>query len=270
MVYLIAGSTQVDAGKTTFATGLAYWLSAPAYKPRAGNNYWYDHDTVLESIQSGTLLGGDIVSLTNASPENISPTQRNPIHRLWIPTPGPGKGILGQTRQDMLIDRVTISDQDHYIVNGTIELPGILRESLPLESAIEVNYLEELNQIMAEYHRTALNDVLGDIRHQSNPVVESYADIARPLANLVPEVVAVIEPRRCQLYRGDRFANACDVAGSSPFEGQIETRIERVLNLIDPIFEHSLPVLTGTDRSNPKQIAAEYDVIYESLLSVTE
>jgi len=61
-VILVAGGARVDAGKTTFSTGLVADLAARAgdavgVKPRAGNDYWYDHDDYRIASDSGRLYG---------------------------------------------------------------------------------------------------------------------------------------------------------------------------------------------------------------------
>ncbi len=40
MKLLVAGGDRVDAGKTTFSTGLLARTDAVGFKPRAGNDYW--------------------------------------------------------------------------------------------------------------------------------------------------------------------------------------------------------------------------------------
>jgi len=62
LVILVAGGARVDAGKTTFSTGLVADLAARAgdavgVKPRAGNDYWYDHDDYRIASDSGRLYG---------------------------------------------------------------------------------------------------------------------------------------------------------------------------------------------------------------------
>src|SRR6056297_92746 len=65
MKLLVAGDARVDAGKTTFAAGLLASLSdVVGFKPRAGNDYWFDHDDVATALAEGRLYGKDIATLT--------------------------------------------------------------------------------------------------------------------------------------------------------------------------------------------------------------
>jgi len=70
LVILVAGGARVDAGKTTFSTGLVADLAARAgdavgVKPRAGNDYWYDHDDYR--IGSQAIRGGSTGKTRDAS-----------------------------------------------------------------------------------------------------------------------------------------------------------------------------------------------------------
>ena len=88
MRLLVAGDARVDAGKTTFSTGLCEYLDAPGYKPRAGNDHWFDHDDYLAAVTEGRLYGKDARRLASASPGDPEPEALNPLHRLWRPAPG--------------------------------------------------------------------------------------------------------------------------------------------------------------------------------------
>ncbi|MEF8791499.1 MAG: ATPase, partial [Haloarculaceae archaeon] len=59
MRLLVAGADRVDAGKTTFSTGLVHETGATGYKPRAGNDYWFDHDDYRRAVDAGRLYGKD-------------------------------------------------------------------------------------------------------------------------------------------------------------------------------------------------------------------
>ena len=138
-VLLVAGGTRVDAGKTTFSTGLVASLAARAgdavgVKPRAGNDYWFDYDDFRIASDSGRLYGKDARRLAAAStrplagwpadasvgdgdpddpaarPEAITPESINPVHRLWRPTPD-RTGMLGDTGRTFLCDRITTRGQ---------------------------------------------------------------------------------------------------------------------------------------------------------------
>jgi len=268
MKLLVAGGREVDAGKTTFTTGLIDRTGLRGFKPRAGNGYWYDHDDVRRSVRSGRLYGKDAKRLAAASPGDLGPEAINPVHRLWIPRPGAGKGLLGREERAFVVDRVTTPGDGaaRTVVNGTVEIPSVVTDGLPLSDAVAVESLPELNDLMARLHGPAL-DALGErIEQRDAAVVESYADIARPLTGFVPDAVAVVEPRRCRVYDGQRYAKACDVAGGSAHEGRLEERVDHVTDLLDPAATATLPALSGDERGDPGAVLDAYAEAYGALL----
>ncbi|MEF8790035.1 MAG: ATPase [Haloarculaceae archaeon] len=268
MKLLVAGADRVDAGKTTFSTGLVHETGATGYKPRAGNDYWFDHDDVRRAVDAGRLYGKDALRLAEASPGDPDPEAINPVHRLWTPVPGPSKGLLGQEGRAVLVDRVGGRGEERWVRNATIDLPGSVRDGLALEGAVEVSSVAGFNDAMRELHVPA-TEALGDrIAAADRAVVESYADVARPLEGFDPDAVAVVEPRRARVYDGERYADACEVASGSAREGRLEESIRDVLDLIEPRARVELPALTGEQRADPAAVAAEYAPAYEALLAV--
>ena len=267
MRLLVAGGSEVDAGKTTFTEGLVERTGVRGFKPRAGNGYWYDHDDYRRAVETGRLYGKDAKRLAGVSPGDVRPESINPVHRLWLPTPGRGKGLLGREGRAFLVDRVTDDDGTGHVVNGTVDLPASAREGLPLADAATVESLPELNELMARRHAPALEALAARIDRRGAAVVESYADIARPLSEFVPDAVAIVGPRRCRIYDGRRYARACDVAGNSPHEGRLEERVADVVDLLEPVADLTLPALSGDERADPAAVAAEYGTAYEELLA---
>jgi predicted P-loop ATPase/GTPase len=267
MKLLVAGADRVDAGKTTFSTGLVHETGATGYKPRAGNDYWFDHDDYRRAVDDGRLYGKDARRLAAASPGNPDPEAINPVHRLWTPVPGPSQGLLGQEGRAVLVDRVGDRGAERWVVNATVDLPESARE-LPLSDAVEVASVAEFNDAMRELHVPAM-EALGDrIADTDRAVIESYADVARPLEGFEPDAVAVVEPRRARIYGGERYANACEVASGSAREGRLEEAVPEVLDLLEPRARVELPALTGEGRSDPSAVAEAYAPAYEALLAV--
>jgi predicted P-loop ATPase/GTPase len=267
MKLLVAGSAEVDAGKTTFTTGFIERTGVRGYKPRAGNGYWYDQDDYRRAVEEGRLYGKDAKKIAAANDGSVRPEAINPIHRLWLPTPGRGKGVLGREGQRFLFDRVTL-ESDTYIVNGTTEIPPAAERAFPFSTAKHVESLPELNKVMADYHARALEELTVEIDTRGSAIVESYADIARPLAEFRPDAVAVVEPRRCRVYDGDRYANACEVASGSAHEGRLEERVEHVIELLEPRGAVALPALSSEERDDLSIIADAYEDAYDELLAV--
>jgi predicted P-loop ATPase/GTPase len=220
-VLLVAGGARVDAGKTTFSTGLVASLAARVgdavgVKPRAGNDHWFDHDDYLIATDSARLYGKDARRLAAASTQPlaraatsaesktasgetasgetggetatgaITPESINPVHRLWKPTPG-RTGMLGDTDRTFLCDRVTTPTGSRFVVNGAAEaaglLPAALVDRLPLADATRVSDVAAFNDVMASGYLPAFDRLAERIAATPVPVVvESYANVAGPLS----------------------------------------------------------------------------------------
>jgi predicted P-loop ATPase/GTPase len=281
MRLLVAGGDRVDAGKTTFSVGLLAHLAdaghAPVgFKPRAGNDYWFDHDDVLTATSDGRLYGKDATRLAAASAGEAVPEAINPVHRLWRPTPG-RQGLLGESDRTFLVDRVTgrgAADADdldtRFVVNGEAEsdgdLPASVREALPLDDATRVSSIPAFNDLMTERYLPAFERVAERIRTTDTAVVESYSDIALPLDDVGFDAVAVVEPTRCRVYDAGRYLRACEVARGSARDGQLEERVGNVVEMLDPLARVELPALSGAARDDPAQVAAANRAAYEAVL----
>ncbi|PSQ20870.1 ATPase [Halobacteriales archaeon QS_9_67_15] len=263
MRLLVTGGTRVDAGKTTFSTGLVGRTDAVGFKPRAGNDYWFDHDDCRTATADGRLYGKDARKLAAASAASVEPEAINAVHRLWRPSPGSGTGLLGETDREFLVDRVG----GEFVVNGTIELPPSVTEALPLADAPRVSSVGAFNDLMADRHLPAQRDLLADVEATERAVVESYADVARPFREIDPDAVAVVDPGRVRVFDGDRYAKGCAVASGGPEAGQLEERVGDVTGLVDPATEARLPPLSADQRSDPAAVAAAYEYAYDAVLA---
>ena len=264
MTLLVVGADRVDAGKTTFSTGLVAATGAVGFKPRAGNDYWFHHDDYRTALSAGSLYGKDARRLAAASPGSLRPTDINPVHRLWRPAPGDGPGLLGQDDRVFLLDRVG----DQYVVNGDETLPDGAREALPLADAVVVDTVEAFNTVMERNHVQRLDALERTIRETDRAVVESYGDVARPIQGIEPDGVAVVEPGRVRIFDGPRFIKGCAVASGAAgaFHGRLEERVSSVTELVDPVAEHPLPALESDERSTPGTVADAYEPAYDALL----
>ena len=266
MKVLVAGSRRVDAGKTTVAAGLVAATGAVGFKPRAGNDYWFDHDDFRYATGKGRLFGKDARTLAKVSPGQLAPEDINPVHRLWRPSPSGGTGLLGQEDREFVVDRAG----GRYVVNGTVDVPESLREALPLSNALTVESVPELNDAMEQHHLPALDSLAEDVATTGRTVVESYSHVARPLQTIEPDAVAVVGPLRLRVYRGERYMRACQVASRSPNEGTLEERVGDVVDLVDPVEECALPPLSEAQRETPAGVADAYSEAYDRVLSVAE
>ena len=272
MKLLVAGDARVDAGKTTFAAGLLAALDgAVGFKPRAGNDYWYDHDDATAALSDGRLYGKDIATLAAAGNTDLPEERLNPVHRLWRPTPG-RTGMLGEAGRTFLVDRVMTPEGSSFVVNGVAEREGLLPDpvavSLPLDDAPRVEGVDRFNTIMSERYLPAFERVTDRIAATTPAVVESYADIALPVEGIDFDVVAVVAPTRVRLYAGSRYLKADEVASGSSREGQLEERVTRVTGMIEPVSTHTLQPLCDDERDDPTRVADAYADVYEALLDV--
>jgi len=271
---LVAGGDPVDAGKTTFAVGLAARLRADGsrlsvFKPRAGNDRWFDHDDVRRAAGDGRLYGKDIDRLLRAAGSDASHEQRNPIHRLWRPTPDE-TGLLGESGRTFLVDRVRSADGDEWVVNGTTELPDRLRDDLPLAGARRVDSIRAFNDAMRDLHLPALDRLADDVRAAGESgvaIVESYGDVAMPLRGIDFDAVAVVDPGRCRVYGGGRWVIARETTTGDRDEGTLEVHVDRVTGMLDPLSTHDLRPLTGDERGDPDAVASAYREAYGELLA---
>ena len=261
MTLLVAGADRVDAGKTTFTVGLLAHLDATGFKPRAGNDYWFDHDDYRRAVGEGRLYGKDARRLAEASATDVTPEAINPVHRLWRPAPG-GDDFLGRAHRAFVLDRVG----DGFVVNADTEVPTAAAEALPLSDAPRVSSVESLNRLTRERYLPVLDDLRGRIESTEPAVVESYGDVARPIRDLAYDRVAVVEPGRARVYDGERFEMACEVASGSPLDGSLEERVPEVVEPIEPLATVALPPLGAAERSDPDAVAAAYEPAYAELV----
>lgn len=276
MRLLVTGGDRVDAGKTTFTTGLLDRCDGVGFKPRAGNDYWFDHDDYRRAVEDGRLYGKDAKRLADASAGSFAPEDINPVHRLWRPSPGPDAGLVGKAHREFVLDRVVES----FVVNAGADVPDAARRNLPLDDAPGVESVAELDDVTRRLHLPAFEGFADRIREVGRDdaggtpdgatVVESYADVALPIRGLSFDAVAVVEPGRMRAYDGDRFLRACEVAGGSPRDGQLEVHTDEVTNLADPQATASLSALADAERSDPATVARAYATAYDELLAVAE
>ncbi|WP_121740891.1 ATPase [Natronorubrum halophilum] len=277
MILLVVGADRVDAGKTTFSTGLLERTGAVGYKPRAGNDYWFDHDDCRGALADGRLYGKDAKHLAAAEGRGREPERLNPVHRLWRPAPDGGTGLLGKSDREFLVDRVGRPSNERaerdgaptFVRNATADVPDAVADALPLEDAIPVETVDEVNEIAARRYIPAFEELATEVERRADAVVESYGDIARPLRSVEPaaiSAVAAVEPGRARIYPGDRYCHACEIASSSPKDGALEKRVPDVLGYLDPIERVRLPPLGSDERTDPARIARAYSDANDALL----
>ena len=263
MTLLVAGGDRVDAGKTTFTTGLLARLDGVGFKPRAGNDHWFDHDDYRRAVESGRLFGKDAKRLADASAGDLAPEDINAVHRLWRPSPNSDAGLVGRADRQFVLDRVG----DAFVVNAHADVPDSARRTLSLDDPERVETVDELDDVTRRRHLPAFERLAERIGIAEPAVVESYGDIAVPISGVDFDAVAVVEPRRMRVYDGDRYLKARGVASGSSRDGRLEARVSDVVELLDPEAVASLPALDGETRNDPAAVADAYETAYDELLA---
>ncbi|WP_135820913.1 ATPase [Halostella litorea] len=268
MRHLVVGSDRVDAGKTTFSTGLLERVGGVGFKPRAGNDYWFDHDDVRRAVADGRLYGKDAQRLAAASAADVAPEAINPVHRLWRPAPGGGTGIVGRGDRQFVADRLRIpGGDDAFVVGGAADVPAGVREALPLDGATVVDSAAALDEVTRERYLPALSRLAERVRNRDRAVVESYGDVARPLRDVTFDAVVAVEPGRARVFDGERYARACEVVGGSARGGRLEESVGDVTDVVDPTATVALPALSDSERTDPAAVADAYEVALDAAVA---
>ncbi|MEA3488556.1 MAG: hypothetical protein U9R10_04810 [Euryarchaeota archaeon] len=251
---LIVGLKGQDAGKTTFALALLAYLrekghNACAFKPRAGNNVWYDFDIVHDALSQGRLYGKDATRLKAASEfraadDPLSEECINPIHRLWMEPPRINS--LSQI-PGFIIDRVTLWTKDgaRTLVVENETLPAMYKCSDTLIAQLRANAseiyhvrdLNTLNKLTEEYYDLAIELAYKKVVAQHDCVViESYSDIALPckgLNNL--DAVIGVKPGRISAFDPRKYLAAVQIAAATYSQEELPTA--RIIELLKPLKE---------------------------------
>ncbi|MHC1579093.1 MAG: hypothetical protein ACXQTZ_00305 [Candidatus Alkanophagales archaeon] len=256
LTVLVVGLRAEDAGKTTLASALLRYLrghgvDACGFKPKAGNNVWYDFDIVYESLSQGRLYGKDAKLLRAASGTELPEEVINPIHRLWAegassavstaPTVPVSTGV-----PEFIADRVCVRDELLVVLNALMpvepEVGGLLERLCRRASkTFEVARPEELAALAPEYE-AAMEAAYEKIaqRHEA-VVVESYCDVALPWEGLKPDVVLGVEPWRIFVYDAEKYVAAVELAGRR----EVTTR--SVCPLLKPLKQVKVPPLRSSE-----------------------
>ncbi|MDF2955941.1 hypothetical protein [Candidatus Alkanophaga liquidiphilum] len=236
---LIVGLKAEDAGKTTLARALLRYLreggvDACGFKPKAGNNVWYDFDVVYESLSQGRLYGKDAKLLREASETELPEEVINPIHRLWAEC-YPSLEI-----PDFIADRITIHRRIIIVLNALMPVEPEVEELLErlcrrASQTFKVARLKELNALAAKYE-SAMESAYKEIakRHEAI-VVESYCDVALPWKKLKPDLVLGVEPWRISAYDAEKYVAAVELVGST------EVSTDNVCPLLKPVKQAKVP-----------------------------
>ena len=247
ILLLVVGLRGEDSGKTMVSLALMHCLAERGvrvcgFKPRAGNNLWFDYDVVYEALSQGRLYGKDAKLLKKASNVELLEEELNPVHRLWV------EKYTWYSAYDMpafLADRVTLlegSARPLVVVNSQMldkyrECESILSKlCMNAREVILVQSIEELNEVTQVYDKciaqayNKVNQICEAI------IVESYSDIALPWSGLEKaDAVFGVEPWSIKLYDPEKYFTAVKL--SSQLKKVDEISIGQVQRLLKPIEE---------------------------------
>jgi len=250
---LVVGLSKTDAGKTTVAQAALHALrdlgeKPCGFKPKAGNNIWYDFDVVKESLAQGRLYGKDAKLLRQASQTDLTEETITPVHRLWAEPPTEFRSRVMEL-PFFILDRVTLSgEQPRTVVSVNKTLPfehgaetllGQLyvnaEEVLPISTLKDLRMFEHrfFEQAIALAHRAIT-------KRYDSLVYESYADIALPWLEItVLDLVLGVEPGRVAAYDPHKWLDACGL--SREIHRDVEISTASILPLMKPLASHRVP-----------------------------
>lgn len=259
MNFLCVGLKEIDSGKTSLALALMSYLKEQGqdvcgFKPRAGNNLWYDWSIVKKSLDEGSLYGHDAKVLHEASSQEVPISVVNPAHRLWVPSYQEfTKGI-----PNFLLDRITTEKGTLVVKNEQMDVPissTYFEQLLEKAEVYHISSREDLRKVTSLYNQADAwaHSILTE---QFDTIVyESYADIGIPWQEISSiDYVFAITPFRIYTFNGDRYLRAYDVMSSFPEE----EKTIRITKNIDPITTVNVPPFAEDVVTNLKRHISPY------------
>jgi len=252
---LVVGARDLDSGKTTVALALLQALrrrgrSCCGFKPKAGNNLWYDFDVVSKSLHQGRLFGHDAQLLRQYSCVPLIEEQVNPVHRLH-PIPSTGQPAASAS---FVLDRVSTWNNGHLqtaVVNKMFEarceaLPLVDRFLSRCDRVIYVEDTRQLADLASTLYEQAIASAHRMLKARCDAIVcESFSDVAVPWGGMEsPDTVLVVAPGEVREYDPDRYFQA-----ASMLSGMLnETSTGRILEVLEPLRTIRIPPLTSDRR----------------------
>ena len=251
---LIVGLRESSSGKTSLAQAMLLYLrekgfKACGFKPKAGNNIWYDYDVIHEALSKGRLYGKDAKLLKTASGTDLPEEVISPIHRLWT-LPPLEKTVFSEVPY-FIADRITVCDggcSDHIVINDA--LPSELREEELVQKLCQrsvkthhVSTLDELNSVVNHYYDYATQKAYEKIAEEHEIVVyESYANNALPWTGIRKlDLVLATEPGRVYAYNSHKYLSAVELSRNL----RKEITANEVCELLKPLKILKIPPCTS-------------------------
>lgn len=256
---LIVGLRSEKSGKTATATALLDLLReagarACGFKPRAGNNIWYDYDVISAALREGRIYGLDAKLLREFSAIKLQEEVINPVHRLWTIQSCEEISIPSKL-PCFILDRISIVDRapkTFILINDSLpsnalgsEVLSELTEALQKGGNIiyKVKSVAELKRATKLYDY-ALSSAYRKILKEKIEyvIIESYSNVALPWENLGNiDLTLAVEPGRVAAYDPERYFKAVKLFPKA------EIGTERVSGLLKPLATIRVPPLRSSE-----------------------
>ncbi len=219
-IIVISGLIPRDSGKTTFMIALANALKSVGYsvrvfKPVAGHSAWFQHESFMESIALGVLVGEDVLTyMKEGLIEDVD--LQNPIDILTAPHDVANYGSVPMYLESLesgirqaVLARISIHGRRYFLIEDNLgkiqpslrkEIISALKEFGPYE---EVNSEWLMNKLTSEEigaYIAALTQKLAS--RKDFLLIESFNDAILPVGSLAPliDAAVVVTPGRALIY----------------------------------------------------------------------
>lgn len=256
---LIVGLREEKSGKTATAIALLDLLReagarACGFKPRAGNNIWYDYDVISAALREGRVYGLDAKLLKEFSAIKLQEEIINPVHRLWG-IPSCGEISTPPELPYFILDKVSIVDRapkTFILINDSLpsdapgsevldELTGTLQKGGNV--IYRVKNLAELKRAMKLYDYALTSAYRRILKEKIEYVIiESYSNVALPWEKLENiDLTLAVEPGRVIAYDPEKYFKAVKLFPKA------EIGTERIFGLLKPLATIRVPPLRSSE-----------------------
>jgi len=276
---LVTGLLPFDSGKTEFILSLIDQLVErglkPGYfKPVAGHDMWYQHDTILYTLETRVLIGHDAYIVSSKLGLKNLVHIVNPFDILTFPI-DPVKLNYSMVRyfdhmdnvfKRAVLSRLTIvkSGVDdyrniYYVCSDILNL--VSDNVLDVYNSI-VNSIDKNRSVFVHLRSRQLEEIMSypkiydlidnAIRYLERDVdvfiIEGYNDVASPTyASLNVDIVFVVSPSVVLVYDGSRYREAVNVLSYKGYPWSVKT--SRVVELLrKPLMVFNIPVKIHVER----------------------
>jgi len=276
---LVTGLLPFDSGKTEFILNLIdqlmeHGLKPGYFKPVAGHDMWYQHDTILYTLETRVLIGHDAYVVSSKLGLKNLVHIVNPLDMLTFPI-DPVKLNYSMIRyfdhmnnvfKRTVLSRLTIvkrsiedyrniyyvcSDVLNLVSNSILDVFNNIVNSIDKDRSVFVHLRSnQLEEILSHPKIYDLIDIAMYYLEKDVDVfiIEGYNDVASPTyASLNVDLVFVVTPGIALVYDGSRYREAVSVLSYKGYPWSVKT--SRVVELLrKPITIFNIPVKIHFDK----------------------